>query len=99
RYPSGARSATSVGSARSTRPEKTERTDMDLGSWSTLGWQAWVTLGVIVGIFAVLMAKDVDTDVVLTGGITILLVTGVLSAKDALAGLSNEGIVTIAVLY
>jgi di/tricarboxylate transporter len=72
---------------------------MDLETWSTLGWQAWVTLGVIVGIFAVLVFKDLDTDVVLTGGITILLVTGVLSAKEALGGLANEGIVTIAVLY
>jgi di/tricarboxylate transporter len=72
---------------------------MDVGSWSALGWQAWVTLGVIVAILGVLVAKDVDTDVVLTGGITILLLAGVLNAKEALAGLSNEGIVTIAVLY
>lgn len=72
---------------------------MDLGNWAALGWQAWLTLAVIVTILGVLIAKDVDTDVVLTGGITVLLVTGVLSAKEALGGLSNEGIVTIAVLY
>jgi di/tricarboxylate transporter len=72
---------------------------MDLGSWANLGWEAWVTIGVIAMVLGVLVATEVATDVVLTGGITILLVTGVLNAKEALAGLSNEGIVTIAVLY
>jgi len=33
------------------------------------------------------------------GGLTILLVTGVLDAKDALSGLSNPGMITVAVLF
>lgn len=72
---------------------------MDFTSWAELGWHAWLTLGVIGFIFAALIATEASTDVVLVGAITVLMVAGVLTPKEALAGLSNEGIVTIAVLY
>ena len=72
---------------------------MDFGIWAELGWQAWLTLGIIGAIFATLIATDASTDVVLMGAITILTIAGVLVPKEALAGLANEGIVTIAVLY
>jgi di/tricarboxylate transporter len=72
---------------------------MDLTTWAELGWQAWLTLGVIGVIFAALIATETSTDVVLVGAVTVLMVAGVLAPKEALAGLSNEGIVTIAVLY
>jgi di/tricarboxylate transporter len=72
---------------------------MDVGIWAELGWQAWLTLGIIGVIFATLIATDASTDMVLMGAITILTIAGVLAPKEALAGLANEGIVTIAVLY
>jgi hypothetical protein len=72
---------------------------IDFGIWAELGWQAWLTLGIIGVIFATLIATDASTDVVLLGAIAILTVAGVLVPKEALAGFSNEGIITIAVLY
>ena len=72
---------------------------MDFGIWAELGWQAWLTVGIIGVIFATLIATDASTDVVLMGAIAILTIAGVLAPKEALAGLANEGIVTIAVLY
>ncbi|MFH0981705.1 MAG: SLC13 family permease [Planctomycetota bacterium] len=72
---------------------------MPTESWAGLGWQAWVTLGVIAVVFALLALTQIATDVVLVGGVTILLVTGVLSAQDAFAGMHNEGMLTVAVLY
>ncbi len=72
---------------------------MDWTAWAALGWQAWLTLGVIGVVFAVLIATEVATDTVLVGAITILLIAGVLTPKEAFSGLANEGIVTIAVLY
>src|SRR5262245_44015827 len=72
---------------------------MDFGFWAELGWQAWLTLGLIAVIFTTLIATEASTDVVLMGAITVLTIAGVLTPKEALAGLSNEGIVTIAVLY
>jgi len=72
---------------------------MDLGIWAELGWQAWLTVGIIGVIFATLIATETSTDVVLMGAITVLTIAGVLAPKEALAGFSNEGIITIAVLY
>ena len=72
---------------------------MEIVTWAELGWQAWLTVAVIAGVFVALMATEADTDVVLVGAVTILMVMGVLLPKEALAGLSNEGIVTIATLY
>src|SRR6187399_2979254 len=72
---------------------------MDAATWAELGWQAWFTLGVIGIVFLTLMLTEASTDVVLVGAITVLIVAGVMAPKEALAGLSNEGIVTIAVLY
>ena len=40
-----------------------------------------------------------ERDYIVMGGLTLLLVTGVLTAADALSGLANEGMVTVAVLY
>jgi len=72
---------------------------MAFAAWAELGWQAWLTLSVIGLVLAVLILTEAATDVVLVAGITVLLVGGVLTPREALAGLSNEGIVTIAVLY
>lgn len=67
--------------------------------WAQLGWQAWFTLSVIGLVLVVLILTEAATDVVLVAGVTLLMVAGVLRPAEAFAGLSNEGIVTIAVLY
>ena len=72
---------------------------MGISAWADLTWQAWFTLSVIGLIFVVLILTEAATDVVLVAGVSLLLVGGVLKPSEALAGLSNEGIVTIAVLY
>lgn len=72
---------------------------MDFGIWAELGWQAWLTLGIVGVIFVTLIGTEAATDVVLVGAITVLVIAGVLSPKEAFAGLANEGIVTVAVLY
>jgi len=72
---------------------------MDITGWASLGWEAWFTLATVGLILGVLSATELATDVVLTGAVTLLLLSGILTPKEALAGLANEGIVTIAVLY
>lgn len=67
--------------------------------WAELGWQAWLTVSIIGLVFAMLIFTEAATDLVLICGITVLLIAGVLTPSQALAGLANEGIVTIAVLY
>lgn len=65
----------------------------------SMTWQAWLTLAVVAGILALLIFTRVAADVILIAGVTVLLVTGVLDTGEALGGLANEGMVTVAVLF
>lgn len=64
-----------------------------------MGWEAWLTLAVIGVCFGMMAATRIAPDIVMVMGLTILLVSGVLSPAEALAGFSNEGMLTVAVLY
>ncbi len=64
-----------------------------------MGWEAWFTVAVVVACFVVLAWNRVAPDVTMAGGLTLLLVGGILSPREALAGLANEGMATVAVLY
>ncbi|CAN5906205.1 SLC13 family permease [soil metagenome] len=60
---------------------------------------AWFTLLVVLGAVGTLIFSRLSADIVLWGGVVVLLMAGVLSSGEALAGLSNEGMVTVGVLY
>jgi len=62
-------------------------------------WQAWLTLGVIAGVFCVLVFTRYAADVVALAALGVLLAAGVLTPQQALAGFSNEGLMTVAVLF
>ncbi|MBF0214270.1 MAG: SLC13 family permease [Magnetococcales bacterium] len=62
-------------------------------------WQAWFALGVVLACVLMLARNRHASDAVLMGGVTLLLLFGVLTPKQALAGLANEGMVTVGVLY
>jgi di/tricarboxylate transporter len=61
--------------------------------------EAWIAVAVVALVIALLVFTRFAADVVLVAGVTLLLVSGVLSPAEALAGLSNEGMATVAVLY
>lgn len=60
---------------------------------------AWITIAVIIICFLSLILTRWAADVVLMGGLTLLLVFGILTPEAALSGLANEGMVTVAVLF
>lgn len=60
---------------------------------------AWITIAVITSCFLSLILTRWAADVVLMGGLTLLLVLGILTPEAALSGLANEGMVTVAVLF
>jgi di/tricarboxylate transporter len=62
-------------------------------------WQALLTLGVVVGCFVLMAFTWIAPDIVLAAGLTILLLAGVLTPEQALSGFSNQGMLTVAVLY
>jgi di/tricarboxylate transporter len=71
--------------------------------------EAWITSFIILLVLALLVATRRAPGVILSGGLTALLVfpvpidsgwkIGVLSIQEGLAGFSNEGVITVAVLY
>jgi di/tricarboxylate transporter len=64
-----------------------------------VGWEAWFTLGLVVLCFVLFAFTRIAPDVVTSGALTLLLVSGVLDTKEALAGFSNQGMLTVGVLY
>ncbi|MCG6942023.1 MAG: SLC13 family permease [Thiohalocapsa sp.] len=70
-----------------------------LGSVSALGWQGWLSIALVVFCFVLFARTRIAPDIVTSGALTLLLVTGVLSVDEALAGFANPGVITVAVLY
>ena len=64
-----------------------------------LGWQAWTTIGVTIGVFLLNALTTLSAEVVFLAGTAVLFVSGILTEEDALAGFSNPGMITVAVLY
>lgn len=64
-----------------------------------LGWEAWLTIGVIVSVITLLVSTRLPADFIFVGGLAVLLVSGVLDVKTALSGFSAPGMITVGVLY
>ena len=63
-----------------------------------LGIDAWITIVTVLGVFAILMATKLRTDLVFLGAIGLLFVTGVLDAKEAFSGFSSTTVVLVGVM-
>jgi di/tricarboxylate transporter len=61
--------------------------------------EAWLTLAVVVAVVVVLARELVSPPFAMLGGVTLLLVAGVIDAGQAFAGFSNSAPLTVAALY
>jgi di/tricarboxylate transporter len=61
--------------------------------------QAWLTIGVVLGCLGLLLSTAVAPEMILMGGVVVLLIAGVLTPEQALGGFSNEGMITVALMY
>ncbi len=61
--------------------------------------EAWYSLLVVCAVLAVLSRSRFPPDLVLMGGLAMLFVPGILTPTEALAGLANEGMVTVGLLF
>jgi len=59
----------------------------------------WITIAVIIGMVLVMAANVAGPDLVLIGGVTILLLTGIIDPSEAFTGFSNPAVITIAALF
>lgn len=60
---------------------------------------AWITLGVLALTLALLISEKLAAELVLVLAMLVLLTLGVLDPQQALAGFSNEGMITVAAMY
>jgi di/tricarboxylate transporter len=61
-------------------------------------WQAWITVAAVLLMIGLLALTRIGPDLVTLGVLTLLLTLKVLTPEQALAGFSNEGMITVAVL-
>ena len=61
--------------------------------------EAAFTAAVVLGMFGVLGFTRAAPDFVFMAGMVLLLLVGIVSPREALAGFSNEGVITVAALY
>ena len=66
---------------------------------ASLGPDAWITVVVVVGLVGALMADLGRPDLVLLSGLSVLLVSGVVSPPQAFSGFSNAAVLTVGALY
>ncbi|WP_280564844.1 SLC13 family permease [Chromohalobacter sp. 48-RD10] len=62
-------------------------------------WSAFLTLAIVLSVLATLVITRIAPDVVLMGALAFLVVSGILTPSEALAGFANPGVMTIATLY
>ena len=62
-------------------------------------WQAVLTACVVFATLAALLFSQRGPDMAMIGGVVVLLAAGVLTPDDALKGMSNEGMITVAALF
>lgn len=60
---------------------------------------AWITIATVLGMFTTLLFTKLRVDVVFLAAMGVLLVTGVLDAKEAFSGFSSTSVVVIGVLF
>jgi len=64
-----------------------------------MSWEAWLSLGTVVLVFIGLAKNVGPADVLLTGGVVLLGLAGVITPFEVFAGFSNQGMLTVAALF
>ena len=62
-------------------------------------WQGWFSLTLTLLVLVTLAFTRIGSHLVLMGALTILSISGVITAQEALVGFSNEGLITVAAMF
>ncbi len=62
-------------------------------------FEGWTVVGVIATCLILLITTSYSVDLILLAGLSFLLITGIVTPEEALAGFSNEGVLTVAALF
>jgi di/tricarboxylate transporter len=58
-----------------------------------------LSLGLVLALVLMLMLTTLAPDMLLLGGVSLLLLLNILTPNEALAGMANEGMITVGVMY
>ena len=61
--------------------------------------EGWIVLGIIMLCLTFLVGTAISVDIILFAGLAVIFIIGIIPAEEALSGFSNEGMLTVAVLY
>ena len=64
-----------------------------------MDWQGWFSMALTVAALLAMVFTWLAPHLVMFGVLTVLSLSGILSAKEALIGFSNEGLITVAAMF
>ncbi|MGR9100181.1 MAG: SLC13 family permease [Gammaproteobacteria bacterium] len=64
-----------------------------------MDWQGWLSLATTLGVLITLTLTRLGSHLVMVAALTLLSVCGILTSSEALAGFSNEGLITVAAMF
>lgn len=64
-----------------------------------LGWDAWITLGILLLMFVALLKELARPELILPGCLGLLLLFGVLTPEEAFAGFANKAVLAVGALF
>lgn len=64
-----------------------------------MGWQAWFSLALTITALLSLTFTRIGAHLVMMGVLTLLSISGILTASEALEGFSNAGMITVAAMF
>ncbi|MBM4059002.1 MAG: hypothetical protein FJ275_12355, partial [Planctomycetes bacterium] len=81
------------------RPPAASGTLSPTSGHTTVDWQSLLTAVVVVVTLVLLSSAQRAPDMAMIGGVVVLLAAGVLTPDEALKGMANEGMITVAALF
>ena len=66
---------------------------------TTMPWQAWMTLGIVALVMITLLTSRINTDVAMVGGLTLIMLVGVLDPVDAVKGFAHPAVLVIGGMF
>lgn len=64
-----------------------------------MAWDGWLTLALTLAMVIAMVLNVSGPEIIMLGGVTVLISAGVLTPKEALSGFSNEAMLSVAVLF
>lgn len=65
----------------------------------SVSWEGWLTLGTVFLLFLGLTRSTAPPDVLFLGATALLALFGIITPKEAVAGFSNSGMITVALMF